>query len=136
MAWFPTERRKHPRPMKTRPEPPEPGEAIQLGWYRIEARRCSCCSEPRTRYIVRNIPRTGGLDGAGLLSMAFDWDRLLHGMGFYCHPDADELGAKVRSNLPPVEPWWKKNPPRQLRPPEPPPPTDADAPPQLRLGNW
>lgn len=70
-------------PRLERPTAPEPGERIQLDYYFVEARRCSCCKEPVTRYFVRNVR-------GDVISGGRNWARLCHFLGVYELP-ADEL---------------------------------------------
>ncbi len=75
-------------PMLERPAPPEPGERIQLGHYFVEARRCSCCQEPITRYFLRNV-------NGDLLAGGRNWARMCHYLGVYELP-SDELWPEPR----------------------------------------
>lgn len=77
-----------------------------MGWYAVEARKCTCCKDVPVRYLVYNAPRVEGIDGKGLLAMSFDWDRLCHVGGWY-PLDGLDVGDRV-----PREPAPTPNPVR------------------------
>lgn len=92
---FPRDLRVHPRPFKQRPEPPEPGESKQIGWYRVVARQAAP-DEP-IRYFLFNVDGTAGIDGKGLLAGGRDWNRFCHVRGWYPDPESMERKPSCES---------------------------------------
>lgn len=107
---FPLTLQREPQ-MGARPSPPDPGERRQVGRYSVEARLCSCCKNPKVRYFVRNIPRTEGIDGDGLLAGGAHWSRLCHTIGWYPLDGLDRDDAIPREGAPPkpkrAESWLR-----------------------------
>ncbi len=89
---FPEDLVRSPWPMAACPTPPDPGQTKQISYYNVEARLCTCCTDPPVRYYVHSI-------GGALLSMALTWRRLCHAMNWY-PMDGLEPGERIPREAP------------------------------------
>ncbi len=92
MTDFPLELQIGPA-FESRPEAPDPGKTVQVRWYRVEARRCSCCKEPVVRYFVKNVE-------GEVLAGGRNWDRMCHYLGWYEMSDAELWPREPPPNKP------------------------------------